>query len=113
MMSQSIGDLVSKQWLMECINEGWIKFDTEKDTNRFIHLVRDMAPPANLWIPVSSENLPTSEEDVLVTNGIRTYIGWFCHADKCWRVDSAVEYFMNDIIAWMPLPESYKPGGKE
>ena len=31
---------------MECVNEGWIKFDTEKDKNRFIHLVRDIAPPA-------------------------------------------------------------------
>ena len=37
-------DLISRQWLMECVNEGWIKFDTEKDKNRFIHLVRDIAP---------------------------------------------------------------------
>ena len=36
-------DLISRQWLMECVNEGWIKFDTEKDENRFIHLVRDIA----------------------------------------------------------------------
>lgn len=40
------GDVVSRQWLMECVNEGWIKFDTEKDENRFIHLVRDIAPSA-------------------------------------------------------------------
>ena len=40
-------DAVSRQWLMECVNEGWIKFDTEKDENRFIHLVRDIAPPVN------------------------------------------------------------------
>ena len=39
-------DLISRQWLMECVNEGWIKFDTEKDENRFIHLVRDIAPSA-------------------------------------------------------------------
>lgn len=39
-------DLISRQWLMECVNEGWIKFDTEKDKNRFIHLVRDIAPSA-------------------------------------------------------------------
>lgn len=38
-------DAINRQWLMECVNEGWIKFDTEKDKNRFIHLVRDMAPP--------------------------------------------------------------------
>ena len=39
-------DCISRQWLMECVNEGWIKFDTEKDENRFIHLVRDIAPSA-------------------------------------------------------------------
>ena len=50
-------DAISRQWLMECVNEGWIKFDTEKDENRFIHLVRDMAPPVTPqpktghWIP--------------------------------------------------------------
>ena len=37
-------DTISRQWLMECVNEGWIKFDTEKDKNIFIHLVRDIAP---------------------------------------------------------------------
>lgn len=41
-----MADLISRQWLMECVNEGWIKFDTEKDENRFIHLVRDIAPSA-------------------------------------------------------------------
>lgn len=39
-------DLISRKWLMECVDEGWIKFDTEKDKNRFIHLVRDIAPSA-------------------------------------------------------------------
>jgi len=40
------GDCISRQWLMECVSEGWIKFDTEKDENKFIHLVRDIAPSA-------------------------------------------------------------------
>jgi hypothetical protein len=46
-------DCISRQWLMECVNEGWIKFDTEKDKNRFIHLVRDIAPsaqPTATWL---------------------------------------------------------------
>lgn len=53
----NVGDTISRQWLMECVNEGWIKFDTEKDENRFIHLVRDMAPSAQperktgKWMP--------------------------------------------------------------
>lgn len=41
-----MNDLISRKWLMECVEEGWIKFDTEKDENRFIHLVRDIVPSA-------------------------------------------------------------------
>ena len=35
-------DYISRQWLMECVNG--IKFETEKDENIIIHLVRDIAP---------------------------------------------------------------------
>lgn len=38
------GDLISRKWLVECIEEGWVKFDTAKDCNRMMHLVRDIAP---------------------------------------------------------------------
>ena len=47
---KQMNDSISRQWLMECVNEGWIKFDTEKDKNRFIHLVRDIAPSAQTEI---------------------------------------------------------------
>ena len=39
-------DTISRKWLMECVDEGWIKFDTEKDKNTYVHLVRDIAPSA-------------------------------------------------------------------
>jgi len=39
-------ELISRKWLMECVDEGWIKFDTEKDKNTYVHLVRDIAPSA-------------------------------------------------------------------
>lgn len=41
-----MNNLISRQWLIECVEEGWIKFETEKDKNIFIHLVRDTAPSA-------------------------------------------------------------------
>lgn len=50
-------DLISRQWLMECVNEGWIEFDTEKDENRFIHLVRDIAPTAQPDLSSYSDKL--------------------------------------------------------
>ena len=50
-------DSTSRQWLMDCVNEGWIKFDTEKDENRFIHLVRDIAPSADIDLSGFSDRL--------------------------------------------------------
>ena len=41
-----MNDLISRKWLMECVEEGWIKFDTQEDENRFVHLIRDIAPSA-------------------------------------------------------------------
>lgn len=41
-----MSDLISRKWLMESIEQGWIKFDTETDLNRTTHLIRDIAPSA-------------------------------------------------------------------
>lgn len=78
-----MNDLISRNWLMECVNEGWIKFDTEKDENRFIHLVRDIAPTAQptiygysveflkiLAITMQRNNL-TPEEAVYIMNDMQ------------------------------------------
>ena len=52
-------DLISRKWLMECVEEGWIKFDTQEDENKFIHLVRDIAPSAQ---PVDKDiNVPVND----------------------------------------------------
>ena len=39
-------DLISRKWLMESVEEGWIRFDTQEDENLFVHLIRDIAPSA-------------------------------------------------------------------
>ena len=39
-----MGDLISRKYLLECAEEGWVMFDTERDKNLYIHLVRDIAP---------------------------------------------------------------------
>lgn len=71
------------------------------DNEAIDYIIKALEQPK--WIPVS-ERLPASDEDVLVTNGRGIYIGWIDPTDKGWRVDSESEYFMNDIVAWMPLP---------
>lgn len=115
-----MGDLISRQWLMEFVNEGWIKFDTEKDKNIFIHLVRDFAPsalPKTKWIPVSRK-LPKNDDFVIVsikdtcgdTSFVYSDFGWYFNRADCWIVDAQER---TDVIAWMPLPEPYKAESEE
>ena len=60
-------DSISRQWLMECVTEGRIKFDTEKDENRFIHLVRDIAPSVQPEQKITVKNiLELMEKDDIV-----------------------------------------------
>lgn len=78
----------------------------------FVENLPSVTPQQTRWIPVS-ERLPAPDEDVLVTNGRGMYIGWIDPTDKGWRVDSESEYFMNDIVAWMPLPQPFKAESEE
>lgn len=73
-------DLISRQWLMECVNEGWIKFDTEKDENRFIHLVRDIAPSAQPELIEKTAYIRGFEQGR--TQGIIDSQGWRANDDK-------------------------------
>lgn len=58
------------------------------------------------WIPVE-ERLPKTDDDVLITarNGIVS-CAWYNAASKLWfgLMDETV-----NVIAWMPLPERYRP----
>lgn len=109
-----MGDLISRQWLMECVNEGWINLDTERDKNIFIHLVRDMAPsaqPKTGWIPVSMR-LPEENETVIASTKYGVYpevryteeYGWE------WAYEAGANYWkeLEYVTAWMPLPKPYK-----
>ena len=63
-------DTISRQWLMECVEEGWIKFDTQEDENRFVHLIRDIAPSAQ---PVAKDiNVPV-KDCISRASAIETY----------------------------------------
>lgn len=114
-------DAISRQWLMECVNEGWIKFDTEKDANTYIHLVRDIAPstqPEPQWIPCSKK-LPEERGRYLVTVDRRQLpekvipicIVLFKNGEWLWDFDDRFIVFPLTIKAWMPLLEPY--GGEQ
>lgn len=47
-----MNDIISRKYLLECVEEGWVMFDTERDKNLYIHLVRDVAPSkGGRWLP--------------------------------------------------------------
>lgn len=120
-----MNDYISRKWLLECVEEGWIKFDTEKDKDRYIHLVMDVVPSADVphWIPCS-ERMPETSDEVLTTyivNGntkkryVETATWWADNSDEggCWT--SVYDEYRKlgtriERIAWMPLPEPYKEG---
>ena len=108
-----MNDLISRSWLLDVV-ENLIPWDTEKDRNRAIHHVRELAPSAEpQWIPCS-ERLPENSCQCIVTAKVKHVDdypdyevdtadfsdGIFTTANSWWGVES--------IIAWMPLPEPYK-----
>ena len=116
-----MSDLISKEWLIESVEEGWIEFDTQEDYNRIIHLVRDIAPSAQpKWIPVKEMLLEVNGR-YLVTRGLmaagalwnRVYIANYSDlmgikSEKIWwqgNVGKSDFERLDDVVSWMPLPE--------
>lgn len=66
------------------------------------------APTVVEWIPVN-EKLPKEWEHVLVTTDT-PYTFNKIRID--WNVDNYWVNYAHHVIAWMPLPESYKGGDK-
>lgn len=121
---------------MECIDEGWIKFDSEKDTNLYIHLVRDIAPSAQPYMDEEIQKIQDLEQaqfykihDLAYQEGKADAMRWISCADRLPEYGEGVltinedeeyeinhiideddgEWFINGAIAWMPLPP-YKEG---
>ena len=73
------------------------------------------------WIPVSEE-LPKKDESVLLTicansslygfneNFVKVMCGSYnpCEDKRDWIVNE-IRYYIDNVIAWMPLPKPYEP----
>ena len=93
-------DLISRKWLMECIDEGWIKFETEKDKNLFIHLVRDIAPSAQ----------PYTDEEIQKMQDIEQ-----AQLDKAYemgKADALRWIPCSDVLQWIPCSEGLPEYGE-
>lgn len=62
------------------------------------------------WIPVEDQ-LPPGKEDVLIcTRKGWILVGWYGPMGECWHITpTGTGYLPPDVVAWMPLPEPYKP----
>ena len=85
---------------------------SEEQVNELI----DMTPTVNSWIPCS-ERLPEDVEigeeypTVVFCTKDAVYVGFYeYYLDGKWW--AAEEYTVDNVIAWMPLPEPYKGGAK-
>ena len=81
-----------------------------------IMCVIDAQPTVNAWIPCS-EKLPEKYCHCLVTRRNDYEDGFdidvredvYIELEGVWGWQSKFEGLIDDIIAWMPLPEPYKP----
>lgn len=61
--------------------------------------VEEVAKPVMDWIPCS-ERLPEKDDEYIVTMGCG-FTNLWKYKNKKWELDA-------NVVAWMPLPESYK-----
>ncbi len=60
------------------------------------------------WIP-AAERLPIQREDVIITvEKLGVTIAWYSDVTKTWE-NANTDKIIPNVIAWMPLPEPYKP----
>lgn len=103
-------DLISRHGVSAWLdNMGYSKLaDAVMDEKRF--------PPAHPnWIPIT-EKFPQEDEDVLLQFPSNQGVGYYEDGD--WMINtgdgicSIIGYDEEKPIAWMPLPEPYKGGGR-
>ena len=112
-------DCISRQMAIDLFPDDGLEYDT-KGGYVAPHLARQMicelpsAQPEQKWIPVT-ERLPEDDTLMLVNyidsrpDAMDIWIGWH-EMENVWYIDGE-EHSRgrgNEVIAWMPLPASYK-----
>lgn len=70
---------------------------------------RESRPDIDYWFDCE---MPDDEQEILVTVKHKNWIGVekdVCYVEDSYGLDSGYDW-LDDVIAWMPLPEPYKEG---
>jgi hypothetical protein len=102
-------DLISRQAAIDAINGVLVEDDACKVWFRLALQNLPSAQPEQRWIPCS-ERLPEHGGRYLISvlDGInrRTTVAPYLPRCKAWAMTGRMTYWK--VIAWMPLPESYR-----
>ena len=124
--------LIDADALYETLCHIWERSDSENFEEAVFKMIAD-APVESDWIPVKWHEItdeereregypkdwvvhidcemPCDEQEILVQTK-SGYVRWdVCYEDDEFSLDSGWDW-IEDIVAWMPLPKPYK-GGKE
>jgi hypothetical protein len=114
-------DLISRRAMMKEFSDFVRKsnnsdFANTPTWNDAVSLVGSMQsvqpePHEGHWIPVS-ERLPETGVEVLTYDEALNYIEIQTVSDGRWENQRGDWQDLDDIAAWMPLPEAYKPNNK-
>ena len=91
--------------LIEFCAERWIPLNIDAVN------MQPTIQPEPQWIPVS-ERLPETGVEVLTYDEALNYIEIQTVSDGRWENQRGDWQDLDDIAAWMPLPEAYKPNNK-
>ena len=64
------------------------------------------------WVVLMDCEMPSDEQEILVTTRYGTVEKDVCYEDGEFSLDSGYDW-IDDILAWMPLPEAYREDGEE
>jgi len=87
------------------IPDSWVPVKAHPATDE----EQESSPDIDYWFDCE---MPDDEQEILVTVKHKNWVSVekdVCYVDSCYGLDSGYDW-LDDIIAWMPLPEPYKEG---
>ena len=108
-------DVISREAILLEIDKIKDNYGGLLDVARFIRGLPSVNPQPKTghWIPVS-ERLPEDDQSVLVwCPQYRNIYCAYLEKGQWWVFGAFVQIVPNEVVAWMPLPESYKAESEE